>query len=193
MSTVTASATAEVYTQAEHRIYAEHMDAENAGLRRHIDNKANALADRVKALETAQSDVHTIPSIREAQTRIYDELGEIKELCLRLDAVGISGRLDAIQNTQREHGETLSKHTEQLERHETAIAQLNGKALSELKSELKSEITAAHGAIDGLVGRVTELEKADGKKALKTLALVASAAITGIVGWILGALGIIGG
>lgn len=155
------------------------MESENEGLRRHIDNRAEALDTRLQALECNQRETqaaaHNIGSLERAQTRIYEELGEIKRLCLKLDAIGITERLSEIQTTQREHGETLREHTVQLAQHETDIQDINSRAIADLTK------------------RVSELEKADGRKALKALSLIAGAVITTLVGMIMGAAGIFGG
>lgn len=191
------TASAEVYTKAQHDIYANQMQSENEGLRRHIDNRAAALSDRIDRLEQAQSEVHGIPitidTLERSQTRIYDDLQEIKGLCLQLDAVGITSKLDGIQGTLAEHGKTLAEHTVQLQRHDNQIEQLNGKALGELREELKAEIHGTREDVGHMGERVNKLEQADGQKALKWLGVVATAAIGVLVGGIISALGIFGG
>lgn len=194
---MSASTQVEVYTAAQHEIYAQHMDAENEGLRRHIDNKASALDRRLSAVEEAQKDsvgtAVSVQTLRDSQTRIYTDLEDIKRSVASFNGDRIIAKLDAIQDTLASHGEQLREHTVQLERHESSIEKLSGQALSDLRTEMKTELSGIRTTCAKISERVTDLEKADGKKALKIMGLIAGAVVTALVGWMLGAMGIFGG
>lgn len=191
------STTTDVYTAAQHEIYAQHMDSENQGLRRHIDNKADALEKRLAAVEQVQKEsagtAISVQTLRDSQSRIYNDLDEIKRSVAAFNGDRIISKLDAIQETLAEHGEKLREHTVQLERHESSIEKLSGQALSDLRTEMKTELSGIRATCSKISERVTDLEKADGRKAIKVIGLAAGAVITAMVGWILGAMGIFGG